>query len=108
MILSIAALAFAITGLIFSIQCAPSVDNAINIAYSYYSSGSNMFAMAYVFGGLAIALGIPGLILSCKGRRNPAGRGMGTAGKIMGIFAIVLGGITIVLTSIFIAVWADM
>ena len=50
----------------------------------------NMNFMGLILLGNALLASIIAIILSAKGRKNPAGRGMGTAGLIIGIITLTL------------------
>ena len=46
--------------------------------------------MVIILVGIALCISIVAFILSIKGRKNPAGRGMGTAGLIISIITVTL------------------
>ena len=50
----------------------------------------NINFMGLILLGNALLASIIAIILSAKGRKNPAGRGMGTAGLIIGIITLTL------------------
>ena len=50
----------------------------------------NVNFMGLILLGNALLASIIAIILSAKGRKNPAGRGMGTAGLIIGIITLTL------------------
>ena len=57
---------------------------------SFDITKSRSIVTGIVLLGIALVLAIPGLVLSVKGRRNPARRGMGTAGLWISIIVLAL------------------
>ena len=86
MIFSIIGISLAIVGTGLLADLMNSVSNIAKLMR--YSDDDIIAPMVLLSFGFCFAL--PGLIVSCKGRRNARGRKMGTVGMILGIIGIAL------------------
>ena len=85
---SIVGMCLSITALILVLIGTKFVGDLPDSARSFVRANEDLFAIPMVLLSLGVCFGIPGLIVSCKGRRNARGRRMGTAGMILGIIAL--------------------
>ena len=99
---SIIGMSLSIAGLLCAITSMTLIFTWLSVRTLY--SGAANVVWTFVLAGLGLALGIAGTIVSSKGRRNAAGRGMGTAGKIMGIISIVVSALVLVAAIIIVAI----